>query len=167
MTSTTTLRVAIYARVSSDQQAKAATIESQLSALEDRIAHDNHVLDDELRFIDDGYTGSTLLRPALERLRDVAYAGAIDIVYVHSPDRLARKYAYQVLLIDELKQAGVEIVFLNHAIDTTPEGELLLQMQGKARWARRGRCLGRFAAHLSPGGISWLTYPLLCLDLSR
>ncbi len=99
--SKTELRAALYARVSSDQQAKAATTESQLCALEGRIAQDNHVLDDELRFVDDGYTGSTLLRPALERLRDVAYAGAIDILYVHSPDRLARKYAYQVLLIDE------------------------------------------------------------------
>ena len=69
-----TLRVALYARVSSDQQAKAATIESQLSAIEERITQDTHVLDDELRFIDDGYTGSTLLRPALEQLRDVAYA---------------------------------------------------------------------------------------------
>ena len=143
MTSKTTLRVALYSRVSSDQQAKAATIESQLSALEDKIAQDNHVLDDELRFVDDGYTGSTLLRPALEQLRDVAYAGAIDILYVHSPDRLARKYAYQVLLIDELKKAGVEVVFLNHAIDKTPEGELLLQMQGMIAEYERAKILER------------------------
>ena len=87
------LRAALYARVSSDHQAKAATIESQLSAIESRIAEDKHVLEDELCFVDDGYTGSTLVRPGLERLRDVAYAGAIDILYVHSPDRLARKYA--------------------------------------------------------------------------
>jgi len=152
MMNETALRVALYARVSSDQQTKAATIESQLCALEDRIAHDNHVLDDELRFVDDGYTGSTLLRPALEQLRDVAYAGAIDILYVHSPDRLARKYAYQVLLIDELKKAGVEVVFLNHAIDATPEGELLLQMQGmiaeyeRAKIMERSRRGKRFAA---------------------
>ncbi len=79
--SQTTLRVAIYARVSSDQQAKAATIASQVSALESQIEQDQHELDDELRFIDDGYTGSTLLRPALERLRDVAYCGAIDILF--------------------------------------------------------------------------------------
>ena len=82
MMNETALRVGLYGRTSSDQQAKAATIESQLSALEDRIAQDNHVLDDELRFVDDGYSGSTLLRPALEQLRDVAYAGAIDILYV-------------------------------------------------------------------------------------
>jgi site-specific DNA recombinase len=143
MTNETVLRVALYARVSSDQQAKAATIESQLSALEDRIAQDNHVLDDELRFVDDGYTGSTLLRPALEQLRDVAYAGAMDILYVHSPDRLARKYAYQVLLIDELNKGGVEVVFLNHSIDKTPEGELLLQMQGMIAEYERAKILER------------------------
>ena len=143
MTNETALQVALYARVSSDQQAKAATIESQLSALEDRIAQDNHVLEDELRFVDDGYTGSTLLRPALEQLRDVAYAGAIDTLYVHSPDRLARKYAYQVLLIDELNKAGVEVVFLNHSIDKTPEGELLLQMQGMIAEYERAKILER------------------------
>ena len=139
----TELRAALYARVSSDQQAKAATIESQLSALEARIAEDDHVLDDALRFVDDGYTGSTLLRPALERLRDVAYAGAIDILYVHSPDRLARKYAYQVLLIDELKKAGIEVVFLNRTINETPEDELLLQVQGMIAEYERAKILER------------------------
>ena len=116
--SKTELRAALYARVSSNQQAKAATIESQLSAIERRITKDNCVLDDELRFIDDGYSGGTLLRPGLEKLRDVAYAGAIDVLYVHSPDRLARKYAYQVLLIDEFKKADIEVVFLNRSSPT-------------------------------------------------
>jgi site-specific DNA recombinase len=141
--SKTELRAALYARVSSDQQAKTATIESQLSALESRVAQDNHVLDDELRFVDDGYTGSTLLRPALERLRDVAYAGAIDVLYVHSPDRLARKYAYQVLLIDEFKRAGVEVIFLNRAINDSPEDELLLQVQGMIAEYERAKILER------------------------
>ena len=63
--------------------------------------------------MDDGYSGATLARPALEQLRDLAAAGALDRVYVHSPARLARRYAYQVLLVDELHRAGVEIVFLN------------------------------------------------------
>ena len=139
----TELRAALYARVSSDQQAKAATIESQLSAIEERSAQDNHVLDDELRFVDDGYTGSTLLRPALEQLRDVAYAGAIDILYVHSPDRLARKYAYQVLLVDEFKKAGIEVIFLNRTITESPEDELLLQVQGIIAEYERAKILER------------------------
>jgi len=124
------VRAAIYARVSSEQQAEAGTIASQVEALTQRLRHDGLVVEPELRFLDDGYTGATLVRPALERLRDVAAGGAIDRVYVHSPDRLARKYAYQVLLVDELQRCGVELVFLNHPLGQTPEEDLLLQVQG-------------------------------------
>ena len=80
---------AIYARVSSEQQAEAATIDSQVDALQGRIAADGLTLETEMRFLDEGYSGATLIRPALERLRDVAATGAIDRLYVHSPDRLA------------------------------------------------------------------------------
>src|SRR5262245_11758197 len=93
-------RAGIYARVSSDQQAEDGTIASQVEALTDRVRADGLPRDVELCFLDEGYSGSTLVRPALERLRDRAAAGAIDRLYVHSPDRLARKYAYQVLLLD-------------------------------------------------------------------
>ena len=122
--------ISIYGRVSSDQQVEEATIESQVADLTQRVEEDGFEHDDELCFLDDGYTGETLLRPALERLRDVAYAGTIDRLYVHSPDRLARKYAYQVLLIEEFKACGVEVIFLNRAIGKTPEDDLLLQVQG-------------------------------------
>jgi site-specific DNA recombinase len=104
------LQVAIYARVSSEQQASAHTIESQLSTLAEKVKADGCILQPDLQFIDEGYSGATLMRPALERLRDLAAAGSIDRLYIHSPDRLARKYAYQVLLLDELQRAGVEIV---------------------------------------------------------
>ena len=124
------LLVAAYARVSSDRQAKSGTIESQIAALRERIAADGQELVDEMIFIDEGVTGATLIRPQLERLRDHAALGLIERLYVLSPDRLSRRYAYQVLLIEELSACGVEIVFLNHAIGTTPEEELLLQMQG-------------------------------------
>src|SRR2546426_11179 len=80
---------AIYARVSSEQQAKDHTITSQVDALRERIRDDGLKLDEELCFIDEGYSGSTVVRPALERLRDQAAAGAVDRLYVHSPDRLA------------------------------------------------------------------------------
>ena len=137
------LHAAIYARVSSDHQAKAATIDSQVAALKARVEEGGQVCEDALCFLDDGYSGSTLIRPGLERLRDVAYAGAIDRVYVHSPDRLARKYAYQVLLVDELTKAGVEVVFLNHTISDSPEDELLLQMQGMIAEYERAKILER------------------------
>jgi len=146
------VRAAIYARVSSEQQAQQKTIDSQVEGLADRVAEDGLVLDDELRFIDDGYSGGTLVRPALERLRDIAYAGGIDRLYIHSPDRLARKYAYQVLLVDELTHHGVEIVFLNHTLGTSPEEDLLLQVQGmiseyeRAKIMERSRRGKRYAA---------------------
>ena len=122
--------VAIYARVSSEQQATSNTIDSQIAALEARLAQDGLTLVPEGRFIDDGYSGATLVRPALERLRDAVAAGNLDRLYVHSPDRLARRYAYQVLLIDEFHRAGVEVVFLNRPIGLSPEDDLLLQVQG-------------------------------------
>ena len=91
------VRVAIYARVSSEQQAQEQTIASQVAALRQRVAEDGFELPEELCFLDEGVSGSTLMRPALERLRDAAYVGGFQKLYVHSPDRLARRYAYQVL----------------------------------------------------------------------
>ncbi len=152
MKSPTQVRPAIYARVSSEQQARQQTIASQLAALRERVMFDGLSLDEELVFVDEGFSGSELMRPALERLRDMAYAGAFERLYVHSPDRLARKYAYQVLLIDELKRDGVEVTFVNHKISQTPEDELLLQMQGafaeyeRAKIMERSRRGRRYAA---------------------
>ena len=137
------LSAAIYARVSSEQQAKDHTIASQVDALRERIRDDGLKLEEELCFIDEGYSGSTVVRPALERLRDQAAAGAIDRLYVHSPDRLARRYAYQVLLVDEFQRAGVELVFLNHPIGRTAEEDLLLQVQGMVAEYERAKILER------------------------
>lgn len=123
------IRAAIYARVSSEQQATDSTINSQVAALEARLARDGLSLMPDERFCDEGYSGATLVRPALERLRDTVAAGHLDRIYVHSPDRLARRYAYQVLLIDEFRRAGVEVVFLNRSIGLSPEDDLLLQVQ--------------------------------------
>jgi site-specific DNA recombinase len=134
---------AIYGRVSSEQQAEAATIDSQVAALHERIVADGLTLETEMRFLDEGYSGATLIRPALERLRDVAATGAIDRLYVHSPDRLARKYAYQVLLLDELQRCGVEVIFLNHPLGKTPEEDLLLQVQGMVAEYERAKILER------------------------
>jgi len=90
----TKIRVAFYARVSGEQQAAAHTIESQIDALNERAQSEGTPVPPELRFVDDGFSGATLIRPALDRLRDLVSVGAIDRIYVHSPDRLARNYAY-------------------------------------------------------------------------
>lgn len=138
-----TPRAALYARVSTDGQAKDRTIDSQLDALRGRAQDDGLTLAPDLRFVDDGYSGSTLIRPALERLRDAAAVGGFDRLYVHSPDRLARSYVYQMLLVDELRRAGVEIVFLNRSLGQSPEDQLLLQMQGMMAEYERAKILER------------------------
>ena len=126
-----TRRIALYARVSSQRQVDEATIESQVAALKERIAADGFGLADELVFLDDGYSGTRLQRPALERLRDLAYLGGIDRLYVHSPDRLARKFVLQVILLEELDKRRVEVVFLNQPYAAaSPEANLLQQFQG-------------------------------------
>jgi site-specific DNA recombinase len=136
-------QVALYARVSSDQQSEAKTIESQVADLRTRIATTGATLSAELEFIDNGYSGATLIRPALERLRDVAAAGGIDHLYVHCPDRLARNYAHQVLLLEEFLRAGVEVIFLNREVGQTPEDQLLLQVQGMIAEYERAKILER------------------------
>jgi site-specific DNA recombinase len=123
------IRAAFYARVSSEQQATAHTIESQLAALSERAQAEGSPVPLERQFVDDGYSGATLVRPAMDRLRDLAAVGGVDRIYVHSPDRLARNYAYQVLLIDEWRRAGVEIVFLNRSLGQSPEDDLLLHLR--------------------------------------
>ena len=137
------IRAAIYARVSSEHQAKNDTIASQVDALRDRVGRDGLDLDPEMTFVDEGYSGGSLVRPALERPRDQAAAGALDRLYVLAPDRLARRYAYQVLLIDELRRCGVEVVFLDHPPGRTPEEELLLQVQGMVAEYERAKILER------------------------
>jgi site-specific DNA recombinase len=137
------MRAAFYARVSSERQAQAQTIASQVDALRHRIAQDGYRVDPELCFVDDGYSGASLIRPALERLRDLAAAGSFDRLYVHCPDRLARKYAYQVLLIDELRRCGIEVIFLNHPPGHSPEEHLLLQVQGMVAEYERAKIMER------------------------
>jgi site-specific DNA recombinase len=141
--STSRVSTAFYARVSSETQARKCTIDSQLEALRERASADGAVPPPELIFADDGYSGSTLARPALERLRDAAATGAIDRVYIHSPDRLGRDLAHQILLIDEFQRAGVELVFLNYHVEDTPEGKLFLQIQGVVAQYERAKILER------------------------
>jgi site-specific DNA recombinase len=121
---------AIYARVSSEQQREAHTIASQTGALIEWA----RTLDVEVPkawiFEDAGYSGATLERPGLEQVRDLAAEGQIQVVLVYSPDRLSRRYAYQILLIEELARHGVETRFFNEPQAATAEDQLLVQFQG-------------------------------------
>src|ERR1035437_7501659 len=134
---------AIYARVSSDQQREANTIASQTSALiEFAQGHDLEV-PGEWVFEDDGYTGATLERPGLERVRDLAAEGQIQVVLAYSPDRLSRKYAYQILLMEELARNGVETLFVKAPQGSSAEDQLLVQFQGMIAEYERAQILER------------------------
>jgi DNA invertase Pin-like site-specific DNA recombinase len=136
---------AIYARVSSARQAKDETIGSQLAALREHAAASRLDVPQEWVFADEGHSGATLVRPALEALRDLAAQGCLDVVLIYSPDRLARKFAYQALLIEELARCGARVEFVKGPRGDTPEDQLLVQFQGmfaeyeKAQLAERYR----------------------------
>ncbi|MGH9002308.1 MAG: recombinase family protein, partial [Acidimicrobiia bacterium] len=121
--------MAIYARVSTEAQEARGTIGSQLEALRQRVAAEGACLVGE--FVDDGYSGARLDRPGLDALRDAAEAGAFEAVWCLSPDRLARNYAYQVVVLDELARHRVEVRFADAPdIDDDPQARLLTQVQG-------------------------------------
>ena len=121
---------AMYARVSSDRQREQETIASQTVTLQAYAAAHDYVVPPAWIFEDDGYSGTTLVRPGLEAVRDLAASGQIAAVLVHAPDRLSRKYAYQILLTEEFARAGVSVVFLKAPAGDTPEDRLLVQVQG-------------------------------------
>ena len=124
------MRAAIYARVSTERQGREQTIESQLTPLKQWIEEQGHTLKPNHIFADEGYSGARLDRPGLDALRDAAVARAFDLVVVLCPDRLARKYAYQVILLEELRRVGCEMVFVQRPISDDPNDQLLLQIQG-------------------------------------
>ena len=102
---------AIYARVSTERQRQEQTIASQTAALRELAEQRGLVVPEEFVFEDDGFSGANLQRPALEQLRDRAFDGCFEVVLCHAPDRLARRYAYQVLLLEELARGGIEVMF--------------------------------------------------------
>ena len=135
---------AIYARVSSQKQADEQTIGSQFEGLVRQVESDGLTLLEEHCFSDDGYSGAELQRSGLETLRDRVAAGLIDRVYIHSPDRLARKMVHQVLLLDEFARHGCQVVFLNqHGLPDTAETNLLTQMQGVIAEYERAQIMER------------------------
>jgi site-specific DNA recombinase len=121
---------AIYARVSSDQQKENKTIGSQVDELLGFAQEHGYVVPEEYVFMDEGYSGAILVRPGLERVRDLSAEGQIQVVLIYSPDRLSRNYAYQVVLMDEFASCGVDVLFINSPKAETPEEALLLQFQG-------------------------------------
>ncbi|MEI7653514.1 MAG: recombinase family protein [bacterium] len=157
------MKAVIYARVSTEQQEDQKTIESQISELQTCFAQSNDTLID--KYIDNGYSGAMLARPALDRLRDDARNHLFDRVYIHNPDRLARRYAYQELILDELQKLQIEVVFKDRKSAGTPEDQMLQGFQGLfaeyektkiVERTRRGRLhrakSNHIVGHLAPYG---------------
>jgi site-specific DNA recombinase len=175
-------RAALYARVSTAQQEEQGTIASQVATLRERIRQDGHLLDPAHEFIDDGVSGTYLARPSLDRLRDLASERVFDMLYVLGPDRLARRYAHQCVVLEELARWQIEVVFLNHPGGDRPEDRMLVQIlgvlaeyerevirdrlrRGKLYKARQGQVFSvtpaygcRYVPLTQPGGGRWEVY---------
>src|SRR5256884_1192815 len=134
---------AIYARVSSDRQKENHTIASQTATLIQHAETQGYAVPSEWVFQDEGYSGASLVRPGLEALRDLVAQGHIEAVLVYSPDRLSRKYAYQILLAEEFNRQGVELVFLKAPCGATPEDQLVVQFQGMIAEYERAQIIER------------------------
>ena len=134
---------AIYARVSSARQKEQETIRSQTAALRTHAERLGLDVPEQWVFEDDGHSGASLVRPALERLRDLVCQVPVDVLLVYAPDRLARKYAYQALLIEELSRAGTSVVFVKGPRSDSPEDALLVQFQGMIAEYERAQILER------------------------
>jgi site-specific DNA recombinase len=124
------MHVAIYARISTRRQAQAQTIDHQLERLEAHVLAQGWELDAHHIFRDQDYSGATLRRPGLEGLRDLLAAGLVERILITAPDRLARNYVHQVLLIEELQRFGAVVEFLDSAMSPDPHDQLLLQIRG-------------------------------------
>ena len=176
---------AVYARVSTLQQEQEATIESQVAAIESYARAQGYQLLPEYYFLDQAVSGAQLARPGLDRLRDLAAEGIFEVVLCLNPDRLARQYAHQWVLMDELRRAGVEVRFVDQPpVTDDPQSQLLLGIQGlfaeyeramiterlrrgKLYRIRQGRLVNpvppygyRYIPVSEPGGGRWEIHPV-------
>ena len=135
---------AIYARVSSARQKKDETIGSQTAALREHAVAAGLTVPEQWVFTDEGHSGATLARPALERLRDLVAGIGVEVVVCYSPDRLARKFAYQALLIEEFTRAGTRVEFVKGPRGDSPEDQLMVQFQGMFAEYEKAQIMERY-----------------------
>src|SRR5258708_26414312 len=159
MTRRTSMKIALYARVSSAQQAQTQTIEAQLHRLHTHCQNQHWSEHDLITFLDNGYSGASIKRPGLDRLRDAVARAEIDQILLTEPSRLARNYVHQSLLLEELQGMGCQVVFLDHPMSQDPHDQLLLHIRGAvaeyertliAERMRRGRQQKLRACAMSP-----------------
>ncbi len=153
------MRVALYARVSTNRQVVTQSIDQQLDRLREYVLNQGWPLSADCIFRDDGHSGATLNRPGLDHLRDKVRAAEVDRIVLTAPDRLARNYVHQMVLLEELERAGCEVRFLDRPMTSDPHDHLLLQIRGAvaeyertliAERMRRGRLAKYRAGVLVP-----------------
>jgi site-specific DNA recombinase len=158
------MRAAIYARVSTPRQARAQKIDDQVERLKAYVQQKGLGLEEEHIYIDEGYSGASLNRPGLDALRDAAAMAEFELLLVTAPDRIARKYVHQVLLMEELRGRGCSVEFLERPMSQDPNDQLLLQIRGAVaeyertlitERMRRGRLAKLRAGQLLP----WMRVP--------
>ncbi len=136
------MRAALYARVSSERQEKEQTIGSQLDALRSYANH--HGLELVEEFIDEGYSAARLDRPGLDRMRDLAEHGSFEVLLTYCTDRLARKFVLQALILEELEQFGVKVIFLEGGAADDPQSKLMHQITGAVAEFERAKITERY-----------------------
>lgn len=121
---------ALYARVSTGNQEKQETILSQVAEIKERIVKDGLMLGDSLSFYDEGWTGSVLARPGLDRLRDAVKSKLFQVLYVYDLGRLSRDFLNQMILKKEIEEVGVKIISLHDINNETPESGFAQNVMG-------------------------------------
>jgi site-specific DNA recombinase len=124
------IRMGVYARVSTSNQTQAQSIEPQIERLKAAVQERNAPLDERHIFRDDGWSGASLNRPGLDGLRDAVRAGEIDKVLITAPERLARNYVHQMILLEEFAHYACEVEFLDRPMSDDPHDKLVLQIRG-------------------------------------
>ena len=158
------MRTAIYARVSTPRQARAQNVDDQIERLKAYVQQKGFGLEEEHVYLDEGYSGANLNRPGLDALRDAVAMAEFELLLVTAPDRLARKYVHQVLLMEELQGRGCRVEFTERPMSQDPNDQLLLQIRGAVaeyertlitERMRRGRLAKLRAGQLLP----WMRVP--------
>ena len=162
---------AAYVRVSSESQRRQQTIESQLEAVLTSARERGWTIAPELIFTDNGYSGASLDRPGLDAVRDQVAQGALAYVLALSPDRVSRKFAYQVLLQEEFERYDTKLVFVEAPEEATPQQVLLRQILSvlseyeRAQMAERSRRGKIYRAR--QGSLNMISRPPYGYDLIR
>ncbi len=121
---------ALYARVSTQGQEKEQTINSQIAEIEAKAKQDGNTVGANLHFIDEGWSGELLARPALDGLRDAIKNKLFEVLYIYDLGRLSRNFLNQLILKNEIEESGIKFISLHDINAENPEGVLAQNVMG-------------------------------------